>query len=51
MAAGTADPELDTMVAFNRVDAPLVPEPASIIVWSVLGIAGALAYRRQRMAA
>jgi hypothetical protein len=34
MLANTADPELDAMIAFNRVDVPAVPEPAS---WLLLG--------------
>lgn len=36
MIAGTADPELDAMAAFNRVDVPVdptaVPEPASLVL-------------------
>lgn len=33
------------------VEFAAVPEPTSIIVWSVLGIAGVVAYRRRRKAA
>lgn len=34
MLQQTADPELDAMIAFNRVDVPAVPEPSS---WALLG--------------
>jgi hypothetical protein len=32
MLAATADPELDAMIAFNRVDVPAVPEPAAYLL-------------------
>src|SRR5205085_578827 len=45
MLAATADPELDAMIAFNRVDVPPIPEPAT---WLLLtGGIGVLALRRR----
>ncbi|MEO8081148.1 MAG: PEP-CTERM sorting domain-containing protein [Caldimonas sp.] len=43
----TADPELDAMVAFNRVDVPPVPEPSTYALLG-LGLLGLWAKSRRR---
>jgi fibro-slime domain-containing protein len=40
---------ITTSIALNSTDG-VVPEPASLIIFSVLGLAGVLAYRRHRVA-
>jgi len=49
MIQNTADPELDAMVAFNRVDVPLVPEPETYaLMLAGLGAIGWMQRRRRR---
>ena len=46
--ANDADPELDSLVAFNRVDVPVVPEPETYaMLLAGLGAIGAVARRRK----
>jgi hypothetical protein len=51
MNANTADPELDAMVAFNRINVPLpgtgIPEPMTVTLFGV-GLAGLIAVRRRK---
>ncbi len=48
----TADPELDAMVAFNRVDVPLVPEPETYaLMMAGLAALGVVARRRKQSSA